>query len=45
VGQAIREEGVMSEKTEGALRKAIDFYGSTFGGGEAASSASSSEEA
>ena len=27
VGQAIRDEGVISEKTEGALHKAIEFYG------------------
>ena len=34
VGQAIRDEGVISEKTEGALRKAIEFYGNIFGSGE-----------
>ena len=45
VGQAIRDEGVISEKTEGALRKAIEFYGDTFGSGEGESEVAEAESA
>ncbi len=34
VGRALREEKVISEETEGALRKAIEFYAGVFRAGE-----------
>ncbi|MDX1579117.1 MAG: F0F1 ATP synthase subunit alpha, partial [Gemmatimonadota bacterium] len=36
VGAAIRDEGQMSDETEAALRKAIEFYAETFRSGEGA---------
>ena len=45
VGDAIREEKQISEETESALRKAIEFYAGVFGSGEGASSESAEAEA
>jgi F-type H+-transporting ATPase subunit alpha len=41
VGRAIREEGQISEETEAALRKALDFYAGVFRTGSGTSAASS----
>jgi F-type H+-transporting ATPase subunit alpha len=45
VGKAIREEKVLSEDTETALRKAIDFYSGMFRTGSKTTSAASADEA
>lgn len=43
VGQAIRDEKEISDETDAALRKAIEFYAGVFGTGGAAGSAEAEE--